>query len=142
MEESNPPEQSPEPVVVAAEPAPEPEAEQPSLPPCKTLDELLARYSIPNPPVMSDCLPGWLPLVEELVQDLIKMGWDRDLHQIKEKFGTLRFYIGQDTPEMRERIMEAEKRTSSICDTCGCFAQLIKRPNWIVRCDDCYRKHG
>lgn len=133
MEESGPAEQSPEPAVAD---------EQPSLLPCKTLDELFARYGIPNPPVVSDCLPGWLPLVEELVQDLIKMGWDKDLHQIKEKFGTLRFYIGEDTPEMRTRIMDAEKRTLSICDTCGAFAQLIKRPNWVVRCDDCYRKHG
>jgi hypothetical protein len=75
------------------------------------------------------------------VQDLIAIGWDKDLHQIKEKFGTLRFYIGNDTPEMRELIMDAEKKSSSRCDMCGCFAQLIKRPYWRVRCDRCFDKH-
>ena len=132
-ENAPPPEQSPEPVIEAPE--------QPAQSPCKTLNELLTRYGIKDPPVVSDCMPGWLPLVEELIQSLVSIGWDKDLHQIKEKFGTLRFYIGQETPEMRELIMDAEKRTSSICDMCGCFAQLIKRPYWRVRCDRCFDKH-
>lgn len=104
------------------------------------LNELLAKYDILQPRSISYCSPGWLPLVEELIQDLLAMGWDKDVHQVKEKFGTLRFYAGTVTPEMQERIMKAERYSSSKCDRCGCFAQLIKRQVWRVRCDRCFEK--
>lgn len=40
------------------------------------------------------CASGWYPLVIELDQRLAKIAPDYTLHQVKEKFGTLRYYIG------------------------------------------------
>lgn len=40
------------------------------------------------------CASGWYPLVIELDQKLAEIAPDYTLHQVKEKFGTLRYYIG------------------------------------------------
>jgi hypothetical protein len=40
------------------------------------------------------CASGWYPLVIELDQRLSEIYPDYELHQVKEKFGTLRYYIG------------------------------------------------
>lgn len=40
------------------------------------------------------CAAGWYPLVIELDQKLAEISPDYELHQVKEKFGTLRYYIG------------------------------------------------
>jgi hypothetical protein len=37
---------------------------------------------------------GWIPILDRLAEDLIALGWDRTLDQVKQKFGGLRFYIG------------------------------------------------
>jgi hypothetical protein len=63
--------------------------------------------------------PGWIPLLDRLARDLLALGWDRDLHQVKEKFGALRFYVGQRTPAMDARIEAAEEESARICETCG-----------------------
>lgn len=74
----------------------------------RELEQLLARYGLtsrsPNGPLGR----GWFPIVEELIGHLLLLGWDRDLRQVKEKFGSLRFYIGETTPEMRRRIEDAQ----------------------------------
>jgi hypothetical protein len=62
---------------------------------------------------------GWFPLIEKLVEDLIALGWDREVAQIKEKFGGLRFYIGSGTQAIFERISKAEEESYTICETCG-----------------------
>lgn len=40
------------------------------------------------------CASGWYPLVIELDRKLAEIFPDYELHQVKEKFGTLRYYIG------------------------------------------------
>lgn len=40
------------------------------------------------------CSKGWYPLIIELDQKIAEMIPDYQLHQVKEKFGTLRYYIG------------------------------------------------
>ena len=37
--------------------------------------------------------PGWFPLIKDLITDLIELGWNKEVCQVKEKFGGLRFYI-------------------------------------------------
>jgi hypothetical protein len=39
--------------------------------------------------------------------------------QVKEKFGTLRFYMSECTDEMSRLIDEAESLSGTICDICG-----------------------
>ena len=62
---------------------------------------------------------GWLPLLQELIQDLIRLGWNRQLCDIKEKFGGLRFYINEGSDEIFDRINKAESDSYKICETCG-----------------------
>jgi hypothetical protein len=40
------------------------------------------------------CASGWYPLIIELDKKLAEIFPDYELHQVKEKFGTLRYYIG------------------------------------------------
>jgi hypothetical protein len=86
-----------------------------------TLEEVLAEFKIKPESVAcgADCGDGWAPLIRDLIHDLIALGWDRDLAQIKEKFGSLRFYIGSASPEIHERISQAEDASHKICEDCG-----------------------
>ncbi len=80
---------------------------------------------------------GWLPILDRLAGDLVLMGWDRDLHQVKEKFGTLRFYIGAGTEEMEARIDQAEDESARTCERCGEPGEL-RRGGWQkTLCDRC-----
>lgn len=106
--------------------------------PYRQFELLLKKYNIE---AGGDCVQaGWWPLVENLIQDLIALGWDRDLHQVKEKFGGLRFYVGETTEEISKRIAKAEADSFKICEYCG---KPGKRRTgvWILTlCDECAGK--
>lgn len=65
--------------------------------------------------------PGWVSLVDILVQDLKRMGWDGQVDHIKVKKGMLRFYIPARsiTPTIKARIALAERTSLSRCEYCG-----------------------
>lgn len=98
--------------------------------------------------LMDECLysgfdgtvgPGWVPILDRLAEDLVAMGWDRDLHQVKEKFGTLRFYIGNSCQVMEERIDKAEDESAVTCEECG-KPGTSRGGGWVVtNCDECYK---
>jgi len=69
--------------------------------------------------VCSQVGPGWKSLVSALITDLFRFGWDGNLHQIKEKFGGLRFYIGAGTEEIFDAINRAEDESQHTCEECG-----------------------
>lgn len=75
---------------------------------------------------------GWLPLVQELIEKLIKLGWDKHTTQIKEKFGGLRFYIGSGSPEIYKMIVWAENESYKICETCGSREDVSQTKGWIT----------
>ena len=78
---------------------------------------------------------GWKDLVVKMFEDLFELGWNGELHQIKEKFGALRVYIGDGTHAMFERIHEAEKASHEICEVCGAKGSL-KGKYWVkTLCD-------
>lgn len=89
------------------------------------ISDLLAKYDISTPRCGAHCGDGWVPLIESLIIDLIALGWDKKLSQVKEKFGGLRFYIDESglsraTMEVvTERIREAEDKSMTVCETCG-----------------------
>ena len=59
----------------------------------ESLEKMLAR--IPNGwGKWIDCGPGWFPIITELDEKLSAMIPNYEIHQIKEKYGTLRFYWG------------------------------------------------
>jgi hypothetical protein len=74
--------------------------------------------------------PGWSKLISDLVDDIFALGWDGTIYQVKEKFGGLRFYIGQAKPEIFDRIHQAENQSMKICEECGEPGELY-HDGWI-----------
>lgn len=83
---------------------------------------------------------GWRNILEELLCDLEELGWDGNIHQIKEKFGGLRFYIGNGTDEIFDRIEKAQLESNRTCEDCGKPGEQYNA-GWIkTRCYDCRKK--
>jgi hypothetical protein len=65
------------------------------------------------------CGNGWFPLIKDLITDLIELGWDKQVCQVKEKFGALRFYINTGSDEIFKKIHSYENQSYETCETCG-----------------------
>jgi hypothetical protein len=72
--------------------------------------------------------PGWISILDRLAEDLVALGWDRTLHQVKQKFGGLSFYVGRRDPmplgkeahdAIDRRIDEARAESFKTCEECG-----------------------
>jgi len=88
-----------------------------------------------------ECNSGWYPLLKDLIVDLIELGWDKQICQIKEKFGGLRFYIYEGSDEIHARISKAENQSYEICEVTGKPGQLRTDLGWIeTLCDEEYEK--
>lgn len=74
-----------------------------------------------------ECGDGWFDILLEASTRLQKQieTYPKDVRddivalQVKEKYGTLRFYISYYTEELDEIIQHAEKRSACTCETCG-----------------------
>lgn len=100
-------------------------------------------YFTDRPPIkdcwMFECSNGWFPLIKELIEDLIALGWDRKTCQVKEKFGGLRFYINSGSNEIHDRISKAERDSYEICEKCGEKGELRTDIGWyFTLCDKHY----
>ena len=79
---------------------------------------------------------GWLGILRRLIVDLIKLGWDKQICQVKEKFGGLRFYTSDATDEMYNRIRLAEDVSYLTCEKCGELGEL-RGGGWLATlCDE------
>ena len=84
---------------------------------------------------------GWNLIIKNLISDLIKMGWNREVTQVKEKFGTLRFYINEGTDDIHRRIAKAEIESTTICEVTGKPGKLRTDIGWHrTLCDEEYDK--
>ena len=79
---------------------------------------------------------GWNNLIEKLYQDLLSIGWDGNVCQVKEKFGTLRVYLGNTTDEMDELVRQAEYASATICEECGEPGTLYGKGWLMTRCGE------
>jgi len=62
--------------------------------------------------------------------------------QVKEKYGTLRFYMTCTTDEISKLIEEVEELSSRTCEACGAPGK-IRGWHWIeVKCDNCLNKEN
>lgn len=84
---------------------------------------------------------GWLPIVEALTGDLRALGWSGKVAQIKEKFGTLRFYAEQTNAAMEARIRLAEDASAVTCERCGLPGALSNNGNIATLCPAHTREH-
>jgi hypothetical protein len=96
-----------------------------------------------------ECNYGWHGLIKELVQKILD--WYEENHssdkydfkilQVKEKYGTLRFYVGGTYEEVFDIIDEYEKKSASICEICGRpgKVQNVGKFWFMCVCDDHYK---
>ena len=100
-----------------------------------------------------ECSDGWFNLIYELssklepmIQKFIDTNPDVDGYvpraiQVKEKYGTLRFYITTGTDEMFDIIEEAETKSADICENCGKPGKMRSDGYWLsTQCDKCWEK--
>lgn len=78
--------------------------------------------------------PGWISLLDSLLTDLAALGWSKRVGQIKEKYGSLRFYADAVTDEQEARIHQAEVESLRTCATCGQPGELCHRGWMYVAC--------
>lgn len=85
---------------------------------------------------------GWFDLEWRLCEDLEKLvGPNYKLVQVKEKFGTLRWYDEGNTNAGYERIEQAESESAKTCEVCGNPACLCAAGYWVkTLCDFCLEK--
>lgn len=83
---------------------------------------------------------GWHDLIRKLCEDIMTMNPPEAFKaaQVKEKFGGLRFYAIGATPEISERIKEAERESYNTCEKCGSKENVTRKGIWITTlCDKC-----
>ncbi len=73
---------------------------------------------------------GWYGIIKDLIEKSIAAGWDKQICQVKEKFGGLRFYINSAPDEVHKLIREAENKSLEICEVCGNPGQQ-RNGGWI-----------
>lgn len=92
-----------------------------------------------------ECGEGWFELLKDLSHSLTELihkePRDQDLSisatQVKEKYGTLRFYMTCSTADMDKLIEEAEHKSAHICEICGEPGKMNSGPWYEVRCERC-----
>jgi len=102
-----------------------------------------------------ECKAGWMPLLNELDERLRAQWPDYTIDQVKEKFGTLRFYaqLGIPIPDEDDDqyaqwvvnydafhaiIAEYEGKSAEVCEACGKLGKLGDRNFWwVTSCEDC-----
>ena len=78
---------------------------------------------------------GWFGLLNNLIDELIDMGWDRHMILSKEKFGGLNFYAKNSTSEMQDVILKYERLSYKTCEECG-EEGSVRKGSWIkTLCD-------
>jgi len=84
--------------------------------------------------------PGWADLVKRCFDVCVKHGIE--VHQVKEKFGGLRFYVGgvpsAVADEVYDTIDDAEAESLRTCESCGKSGEP-RGGGWIkTLCDECH----
>lgn len=100
-----------------------------------------------------DCGNGWYRIIRDAsakLEPLIIAAIAKDpkawefgyfrASQIKEKYGTLRFYTSGMTPEMDAIVDKAESQSSKTCERCGKPGKIRGR-GWVyTRCTPCWKR--
>lgn len=88
---------------------------------------------------------GWKELVLETDAMLLRMDPDYKICQVKEKFGTLRYYYDSELEygTIERKIMDAiidaaEAKSAGICEWCGKYGELRTQRYYVLTlCDGC-----
>lgn len=97
-----------------------------------------------------ECDKGWYPIIQELIDRLNNLKSSSRLEdiyvlQIKEKFGTLRFYVSGGNDDSDSLITYYEGLSEHVCEKCGEFytSRLRVKNHWYkTLCDKCAKELG
>lgn len=89
-----------------------------------------------------ECGSGWSKIIDPIIDYIEKYNSTIEkeedkikIVQIKEKFGSLRFYAHNKTPELIKLIEEAEDKSYNICELCGSEEDIGQiADGWITTC--------
>ncbi len=101
-----------------------------------------------------ECGIGWYDLLEELCLELEKIIETAEINsnlpegeesysaylyaeQIKEKFGSLRFYMSAATNDIYALIDKAEAKSEVTCENCGLPGKMSNEKWMKIRCQNC-----
>jgi len=108
-----------------------------------------------------ECGDGWFKLIWDLCEniekelikeeenldpkektvDLLRGEYKFRVTQVKEKYGSLRFYVSSATDKIFELINKAESKSCTTCEVCGADAKLGQKNGWYTTlCVDCAKK--
>ena len=93
-----------------------------------------------------ECGDGWKKLYQPIIDYLKEYNKDKEekdrieIHQIKEKFGSIRIYLSSYTDELRQMIDDAEEQSYYTCEICGKYiTKPIVEHHWIYpMCKKCF----
>lgn len=107
--------------------------------------------------IIFECGHGWFKLVHDLshrIEEVLEdnennheslEGEENELNemfsvQVKEKYGTLRFYMSCENDEISGLIADAEALSSQTCCLCGELGRMHGNgyTRYEVKCDKCY----
>jgi hypothetical protein len=90
------------------------------------------------------CPEGWKELVVDTDNMLAHIDPEYFITQVKEKFGSLRYYYDTKKTGVEAKIMEAivsnaEALSRHVCEKCGSYSAELRGNNWVrTLCEDCY----
>jgi hypothetical protein len=91
-----------------------------------------------------ECGDGWTDLIYRLSRAISThiefIGLGIVATQVKEKFGTLRFYVDGGDEEVFRLIDAAEQESATICELCGAPGTLVMKGWCSTRCESCRHK--
>ena len=92
---------------------------------------------------------GWVDLVEHVLEKIESIDPHYEVLQIKEKFGALAWYgessYEYGTPQsmlIGTIVADAERRSETICESCGLPGQLLVRNSWFFTACEKHTKEG
>jgi hypothetical protein len=98
--------------------------------------------------IQESCMPwgietgsGWFKLIYDLSKKISEIAPECEAVQVKEKYGTLRFYVNGYNDDVETLIDEYEKLSAKTCEICGDTKTAKQRGKaWISTiCNKCAR---
>lgn len=80
--------------------------------------------------------PGWASLIDEIFDKLDSMEDPPRIVQVKEKYAGLRVYLDVYIDELEKVILEAEKKSFKMCETCGKPGKIRGKGWYYTSCDE------
>ena len=84
---------------------------------------------------------GWASLIDEIFDKLDSMEHPPAVIQVKEKYAGLRVYLDVYVEEVEQVIIEAEKKSFEMCETCGKPGKIRGSRWYYTSCDE-HAKNG